>query len=246
MKCGRVDIKSAPYDTIQLKRTPSWLGKDCSQFGPPLFSSSNGTHVPLSSILPHVQLEAILWGLGTALGELPPYFISRAGKNNWTSICPWSATHFSKQVLINNLPWKSVWNFGNLFSIAFQKRLLVYPIGYKISSTAFNIWHEVLNLAAVSLYNYYYLKEWQLTAWTCAVRLSVHAIYQLVLDVFYLHISTELYHTLFNFFCACTSYAIFYTFKCIRFFLWAKNISIFINMLISLHTLLQHAFQEVV
>ncbi|KAA8548630.1 hypothetical protein F0562_000314 [Nyssa sinensis] len=76
--CGRVDIKSAPYDTIQLKRGPSWLDKDCSEFGPPLFSSSHDSQVPLSSILPQVQVEAILWGLGTALGELPPYFISRA------------------------------------------------------------------------------------------------------------------------------------------------------------------------
>lgn len=72
-------MKSAPYDTIQLKRGPSWLDKDCDEFGPPLFLSSEGSRVPLSSILPQVQLEAILWGFGTALGELPPYFISRAG-----------------------------------------------------------------------------------------------------------------------------------------------------------------------
>lgn len=75
MQCGRVDIKSAPYDTIQLKSGPSWLDRDCSEYGPPLFPSQ----VPISSILPQVQLEAILWGIGTALGELPPYFISRAG-----------------------------------------------------------------------------------------------------------------------------------------------------------------------
>lgn len=80
MQCGRVDIKSALYDTIRLKRGPSWLGKDCSEFGPPVFTSSHGLRVPLSSILPQVQLEATLWGFGTALGELPPYFISRAGK----------------------------------------------------------------------------------------------------------------------------------------------------------------------
>ncbi|KAK1418308.1 hypothetical protein QVD17_27451 [Tagetes erecta] len=78
MQCGRVDIKSAIYDTIQLNRSPSWLKKDCSEFGPPLFSSPHGIQVPLTSILPQVQVEAILWGLGTALGELPPYFISRA------------------------------------------------------------------------------------------------------------------------------------------------------------------------
>ncbi|XP_019444545.1 PREDICTED: vacuole membrane protein KMS1 [Lupinus angustifolius] len=80
MQCGRVDLKSAPYDTIQLKRGPSWLDKECSQFGPPLFQSEYGSRVPLSSILPQVQVEAVLWGLGTALGELPPYFISRAAR----------------------------------------------------------------------------------------------------------------------------------------------------------------------
>jgi len=78
MQCGRVDIKSAPYDTIQLKRGPSWLDKDCLEFGPPVFSSLESLRVPLSSILPQIQMEAILWGFGTALGELPPYFISRA------------------------------------------------------------------------------------------------------------------------------------------------------------------------
>ncbi|KMT04946.1 hypothetical protein BVRB_7g171120 [Beta vulgaris subsp. vulgaris] len=78
MQCGRVDLKSAPYDTIQLKRGPSWLDKDCADFGPPLFESVHGSRVPLMSILPQVQLEAVLWGVGTALGELPPYFISRA------------------------------------------------------------------------------------------------------------------------------------------------------------------------
>ncbi|GJX50899.1 hypothetical protein Tco_0277744 [Tanacetum coccineum] len=80
MQCGRVDIKTAIYDTIQLNRSPSWLKKDCSEFGPSLFSSEHGIQVPLTSILPQVQVEAILWGLGTALGELPPYFISRAGE----------------------------------------------------------------------------------------------------------------------------------------------------------------------
>ncbi|KAF5810200.1 hypothetical protein HanXRQr2_Chr04g0166651 [Helianthus annuus] len=73
MQCGRVDIKSAPYDTISLNRSPTWLNKNCSEFGPP-----HGSHVSLSSIISQVQMESILWGLGTAIGELPPYFISRA------------------------------------------------------------------------------------------------------------------------------------------------------------------------
>ncbi|XP_061338621.1 vacuole membrane protein KMS1-like [Gastrolobium bilobum] len=80
MQCGRVDLKIAPYDTIQLDRGPSWLDKDCSEFGPPMFQSVHGSQVPLSSILAQVQMEAVLWGMGTAIGELPPYFISRAAR----------------------------------------------------------------------------------------------------------------------------------------------------------------------
>jgi hypothetical protein len=33
-----------------------------------------------------VIFEAFLWGLGTAIGELPPYFVSRAGKSIHTVI----------------------------------------------------------------------------------------------------------------------------------------------------------------
>ncbi|KAJ6305876.1 hypothetical protein OIU78_021244 [Salix suchowensis] len=78
VKCGRVDIKSSLYDTIQLHGGPSWLDRNCTAFGPPMYSSLQGSRIPLTSILAQIQLEAILWGVGTALGELPPYFISRA------------------------------------------------------------------------------------------------------------------------------------------------------------------------
>jgi hypothetical protein len=44
-----------------------------------MYSSLQGSRIPLTSILAQIQLEAVLWGIGTALGELPPYFISRAG-----------------------------------------------------------------------------------------------------------------------------------------------------------------------
>lgn len=82
VNCGRIDLKTAPYDTIQLKRGPSWLDKDCSAFGAPLFAYAPDSlvRIPLSKLLPQVQLEAVLWGIGTALGELPPYFISRAAR----------------------------------------------------------------------------------------------------------------------------------------------------------------------
>jgi hypothetical protein len=80
VQCGRIDLKTAPYDTIQLKQGPSWLDKKCSDFGPPVYqASAHSVRIPVFELLPQVQLEAVLWGIGTALGELPPYFISRAG-----------------------------------------------------------------------------------------------------------------------------------------------------------------------
>ena len=36
--------------------------------------------VSLWSIMTKVRLEAFMWGAGTALGELPPYFMARAGE----------------------------------------------------------------------------------------------------------------------------------------------------------------------
>ncbi|KAL6657753.1 hypothetical protein ACP70R_005533 [Stipagrostis hirtigluma subsp. patula] len=74
VQCGRVDLKSAPYDTVILKRRPSWLEKDCQEYGPPIYQET----IPFSKILQEVYLEAVLWGIGTALGELPPFFLSRA------------------------------------------------------------------------------------------------------------------------------------------------------------------------
>jgi membrane protein YqaA with SNARE-associated domain len=44
------------------------------------------TGVEFWDILRKVQLEAILWGLGTAIGELPPYFVARAARHAGESI----------------------------------------------------------------------------------------------------------------------------------------------------------------
>jgi membrane protein YqaA with SNARE-associated domain len=38
------------------------------------------THISFFTIILAVQLESFLWGFGTALGELPPYFISKAAR----------------------------------------------------------------------------------------------------------------------------------------------------------------------
>lgn len=43
-------------------------------------STSNLGEVSLWAIVNKVRLEALMWGAGTALGELPPYFMARAAR----------------------------------------------------------------------------------------------------------------------------------------------------------------------
>lgn len=44
----------------------------------------------LTLIFGAVALESFFWGMGTAFGELPPYFVARAGKIQITQpFCPW-------------------------------------------------------------------------------------------------------------------------------------------------------------
>ncbi|XP_019877923.2 vacuole membrane protein 1 isoform X3 [Aethina tumida] len=43
-------------------------------------STSDGVAVSIWSIMSKVRLEAMCWGAGTALGELPPYFMAKAAR----------------------------------------------------------------------------------------------------------------------------------------------------------------------
>ena len=84
-QCGRVDFKVVPYDTPQWGFPASWQKKPCSELGEPMFPrlATDGLEsyvVPIFKVLLQVQLEAILWGMGTAIGELPPYFVSRTAR----------------------------------------------------------------------------------------------------------------------------------------------------------------------
>jgi hypothetical protein len=115
-QCGRVDLKCAPYDTPQFGLGSSWQTKDCSLIGPPMYPHlvADGIDrymVPLHKVLLQVQLEAVLWGLGTAIGELPPYFVSRAGLSSFSSL----TTSKSRNLFHTNQIWVldfcSYWQF---------------------------------------------------------------------------------------------------------------------------------------
>lgn len=84
--CGRADIKAAPYDTALWGASDTWSSRACTEFGEPMYPHLPGKHggyyaVPLLHLVLAVLPEAMLWGAGTAIGELPPFCIARAGDN---------------------------------------------------------------------------------------------------------------------------------------------------------------------
>ncbi|EFX76232.1 hypothetical protein DAPPUDRAFT_199069 [Daphnia pulex] len=66
-ECGTLNFPSPPYpDSIVCPEDDAL--------------SSSQLPVTLWSIMAKVRLEAMMWGAGTALGELPPYFMARAAR----------------------------------------------------------------------------------------------------------------------------------------------------------------------
>uniref|UniRef100_I3KLW3 Vacuole membrane protein 1 n=1 Tax=Oreochromis niloticus TaxID=8128 RepID=I3KLW3_ORENI len=67
-ECGSVDFPEPPYpEQIVCPQQETLQGK-----------------VSLWTILSKVRLEACMWGAGTAIGELPPYFMARAARLSGT------------------------------------------------------------------------------------------------------------------------------------------------------------------
>uniref|UniRef100_A0A8C7X4S0 Vacuole membrane protein 1 n=1 Tax=Oryzias sinensis TaxID=183150 RepID=A0A8C7X4S0_9TELE len=65
-ECGSIDFPEPPYpDEIV-----------CPEDG------SLASNISLLTIMSKVRLEACMWGAGTAIGELPPYFMARAARQS--------------------------------------------------------------------------------------------------------------------------------------------------------------------
>ncbi|XP_067350740.1 vacuole membrane protein 1-like isoform X2 [Channa argus] len=88
-ECGSVEFPEPPYpDQIICPQheTPK-LGPDAEQVGVETAGEDRGVGsgglqgtVSLWTIITKVRLESCMWGAGTAIGELPPYFMARAAR----------------------------------------------------------------------------------------------------------------------------------------------------------------------
>merc|ERR1712055_1123216 len=69
-ECGTLDFPEPPYPTtIQCPQSTSGDG-----------SAASLLEVGVWAIIAKVRVEAFCWGMGTAIGELPPYFMARAAR----------------------------------------------------------------------------------------------------------------------------------------------------------------------
>jgi len=69
-ECGTLDFPEPPYPTtIQCPQPTSGDG-----------SAASLLEVGVWAIIAKVRVEAFCWGMGTAIGELPPYFMARAAR----------------------------------------------------------------------------------------------------------------------------------------------------------------------
>ena len=72
VQCGRIDLKMAPYDTIQLKVGPSWLDKKCSEFGPPVYpASAHSVRIPVLTYYLRYSWKQFFGELGLRLASSP-------------------------------------------------------------------------------------------------------------------------------------------------------------------------------
>ncbi|KAM9347975.1 vacuole membrane protein 1-like isoform 2-T2 [Symphorus nematophorus] len=89
-ECGSVDFPEPPYpdQIVCPQQEAPAAGSDAEQVGVEaagvdgLVGSARAIQgsISLWTIISKVRLEACMWGAGTAIGELPPYFMARAAR----------------------------------------------------------------------------------------------------------------------------------------------------------------------
>nr|XP_019941059.1 PREDICTED: vacuole membrane protein 1-like [Paralichthys olivaceus] len=79
-ECGSVDFPEPPYpdQIICPQHVAPELSSDAEAVG--VGSAAIHGSISLWTIMSKVRLEAFMWGAGTAIGELPPYFMARAAR----------------------------------------------------------------------------------------------------------------------------------------------------------------------
>ncbi|XP_040005539.1 vacuole membrane protein 1-like [Xiphias gladius] len=84
-ECGAVDFPEPPYpdQIVCPQHEAPALGSESDQVGVEAAGVGSAVlqgSISIWTIISKVRLEACMWGAGTAIGELPPYFMARAAR----------------------------------------------------------------------------------------------------------------------------------------------------------------------
>lgn len=75
-------------------------------------SQNPDTSPSFLSILLKVQAQAVAWGIGTAIGELPPYFVARAGMRMFSLVCGGTSWRGGSEVSVSVYVDMERWKFS--------------------------------------------------------------------------------------------------------------------------------------
>ncbi|PWA23121.1 hypothetical protein CCH79_00002210, partial [Gambusia affinis] len=129
-ECGSVEFPEPPYpDQIvcpQQEAPTSGPGAEQVDVGADRMVGPAGLQgsISLWTIISKVRLEACMWGAGTAIGELPPYFMARAARLSGAD--PDDEDYQKFEEMLDQA--ESAQDFGSRTKVAIQK--LIQKVGF--------------------------------------------------------------------------------------------------------------------
>ncbi|CAN9501573.1 unnamed protein product [Ophioblennius macclurei] len=147
-ECGSVDFPEPPYpDQIvcPTQEPPTSGPEDAERVGVEAAGSAAlQAGISLWTIMSKVRLEACMWGAGTAIGELPPYFMARAARLSGADPDDEDYQNFEEML---DQP-ESEQNFATRAKVAVQK--LIQKVGFFGILACASIPNPLFDLAGIT------------------------------------------------------------------------------------------------
>ncbi|XP_069366027.1 vacuole membrane protein 1-like isoform X4 [Paralichthys olivaceus] len=143
-ECGSVDFPEPPYpdQIICPQHVAPELSSDAEAVG--VGSAAIHGSISLWTIMSKVRLEAFMWGAGTAIGELPPYFMARAAR--LSGVDPDDEDYQAFEEILDQT--HSAQDFASRAKAAVQK--LIHQVGFLGILACASIPNPLFDLAGIT------------------------------------------------------------------------------------------------
>ncbi|XP_034406159.1 vacuole membrane protein 1-like isoform X2 [Cyclopterus lumpus] len=149
-ECGSVDFPEPPYpdQIICPQQNATAPGSDGERVGAEVMGAEESAaiqgSISLWTIISKVRLEACMWGAGTAIGELPPYFMARAARLSGTE--PDDEDYQRFEEILDQT--QSAQDFATRAKVAVQK--LIQRVGFLGILACASIPNPLFDLAGIT------------------------------------------------------------------------------------------------